>query len=57
MVRYINVELFAKTRPQNIEIWLNDGHCMSMTDILTDLPKNFKNLGKFLDFLFPLFEQ
>ena len=44
---------FGKTRPQIIAIWPNDGHFMSMADILTELAKDLKNLGHILQFCSP----
>ena len=41
---------FQKTRPQNIDIWPNDGNLMPITDIFAELPKNLKISGIFEDF-------
>ena len=37
LVRYILGGMFLKTRPQNIDIWPNDGHFMSMKKIWNEI--------------------
>ena len=48
--------MFAKTRPQNIVIWPNDGHFMMMTNSWTQMTKILKcqDVDPFLDVV-PIF--
>ena len=49
IVRYIKIMKFAKKfRPQNIDIWPDDGHFMNVIKISAEIFKIFKsqNLGK-----------
>ena len=49
--------MFKKTRPQNIDIWPNDGHFMMMKKVAADIFKMFKSKSqKILRFMKNKFE-